>query len=246
MLFKGKDPLLKKLSTLEIDGLLVHLVQKRIRHVTIRVYPPEGLIRVSAPLSLSQEGILKSILPRLDWMKIQQARILKLSEQTREDTTRGPMRYYLGTRYPFEVVEHDDAHSALVEVSGTLKLYTKKNQSAARQKLALKEAYRKALSEHLVLFLDRWSLILGVHAKTWTIKQMKTKWGSCHIQDRKIIFNLELAKHSLASIEYVVAHELIHLIEPSHNARFKRFMTEAIPNWKILKAELQKIPVERD
>jgi predicted metal-dependent hydrolase len=233
-----------KTSLLEIDGLQIDLVQKRIKNVTIGVYPPEGRIRVSAPLSLSRDRIVKSILPRLDWMKLQREKILKRSEASKVETPNGPVRYLFGTRYPFEVVEHESSHSALVVVSGLLKFYVKRGSNPTKIALALKKAYHDALTSELELLMLRWSLILGVRVNSWSIKQMKTKWGSCNITDRKIVFNLELAKHSHACIEYVVAHELIHLHEPSHNERFKKFMTEAIPNWKHLKAELQNIAVE--
>ena len=97
---------------------------------------------------------------------------------------------------------------------------------------------REALVKELSFLVEKWSIILNVNVSSWSIRQMKSRWGSCHVKEHRIVFNLELAKHTLARIEYVVAHELIHLIEPSHNARFKRFMTEAIPNWKELNREL--------
>ena len=208
-------------STFEIEGLKITLIQKRIKNLSIGVYPPDGRIRVSAPLSYTQAHIVRSILPRMAWIKKHRSRIAGLSEQSKLDTPSGPVRYLLGQRYPFEIKEHTKKQSHLALENGILKLYVAQNLSESKR-----------------------VLILGVKAKTWSIRQMKSKWGSCHIQDRKIIFNLELVKHTPACIEYVVAHELIHFIEPSHNARFKRFMTEAIPNWKALKLELQKIPMD--
>jgi predicted metal-dependent hydrolase len=234
-----------KNSQLEVDGLQIELVQKRIKNVHIGVYPPEGRIRVSAPLALSQDKIIQSIQPRIDWMRKQQLRFRLRAEQHALPADAGKHLYFLGKRYPLEIVEGKNLRDVVIEDSGKLSLYAKPGITPAQTDLKIKKWYKEELTDQLAPLIESWSKKLNVEVTSWSIKQMKTKWGSCNTLYGKIVFNLELAKHSQACIEYVVAHELIHLLEPSHNERFKRLMTEAIPNWKTLKVELQSIPLTR-
>jgi predicted metal-dependent hydrolase len=231
-------------TEIEIEGLKISLIQKKIKNVYIGIYPPEGRIQVSAPAHYSRDRILEAIRPRLSWMSKQQQKFLKRAELMSSTKVLGSANqlFYLGL--PFHYVFQNDHNELSVDEQNRKILFFAKTTANEKQKAAIiKKFHCEFLQYRIHQSIETWSRKLNVQVSGWTLRQMKSKWGSCNVIHRKIVFNLELAKHSLGCIDYVVAHELIHLIEPSHNARFKKLMTDAIPNWKKLKLELQQIPL---
>lgn len=230
--------LIKK-SQLEIEGLCIELIQKKIKSVSIRVCPPRGEILVSAPLHYSREKILSTLRPKVNWMLNHQEKYQRIYKSSLEIKVQGPSLHYLGISYPYALSAHPKLRGP-VRVGDRYQVFVKDTTLAISIEREIKHWYLEKLNEHLKFFVEKWALILNVKVASWRIKQMRSKWGCCHVSERHLVFNLELIKHPVACIEYVVVHELVHLIEASHNLRFKRFMTAAVPNWKFLKKELEQ------
>ena len=131
----------------------------------------------------------------------------------------------------------------IIRNATTIELYVPEGLSKEQRDSHLSKWYREQLKSVLPNMIEKWSKQLGVEVNEWAIKKMKTRWGSCNPRAKRVWIGLELAKHSVHCIEYVVVHELAHLLEPSHNERFKKIMTEAIPKWKLLREEMKKIPL---
>ena len=180
-------------KTLLIEDLTLELVRKRMKTVRISIHPPEGRVRISAPLRAPEAFILQFLKSNLDWIRARrdQMRMLPPPPPAMTEEEAGRLRPLL--------------HAALPEI------------------------------------FSRWERVLGVKADFIGIKRMKSRWGSCNVRERRIWINLELARHPKELLEYVVVHELAHLIEASHNARFKRVLDAAMPEWRVRDRALQKL-----
>jgi hypothetical protein len=158
----------------------------------------------------------------------------------------GESHYFLGRRYRLRV--HEQAGPARVTLRGitSLDLFAPPGTDAARREAILNRWYREQLRALVPPMLEKWQAVLGVQVTDWGIKRMKTKWGSCNPTARRIWLNLELAKKPVQCIDYIVVHELAHLIEPTHSASFARLMDRHVPGWAHARDVLNGLPVAHE
>jgi predicted metal-dependent hydrolase len=231
---------------LTISGLRVAVVRKNIKNLHLGVYPPDGRVRVAAPLAVSDAAVRVAVIGKLRWIGRQRA---AFAEQAREDPramVSGESHYFLGRRYRLEVVVGAGPRLVRVKNSRVLQLRTTEGDDIERRAILLQRWYREQLREILPPMMVRWQHRLGVSASTWGIKRMKTKWGSCNAGARRIWLNLELAKKSPECIEYVLVHELAHLLAPHHDERFQALMDRHAPRWRQRRKELNAAPLARE
>jgi predicted metal-dependent hydrolase len=155
----------------------------------------------------------------------------------------GESHYFLGQRYRLNVIEHKGAGKVILRNKTAADLYVRPGSDAARREKILQQWYREQLKTLIPSLLEKWKRVAGVQVTHWGIKKMKTKWGGCNIEDRRIWLNLELAKKPVRHIEYILVHELVHLRERHHNDRFTAIMTQLMPKWQHYKAELNRMPL---
>jgi predicted metal-dependent hydrolase len=155
----------------------------------------------------------------------------------------GESHYFLGQRYLLQVVEHQGKSYIALENKSVMLLYVKSTTSHEKRLELIQQWYRAQLKAIIPTLIDKWSAIVGVEINEWGVKQMKTKWGSCNIEDHRIWLNLELIKKPLHCIEYIIVHELVHLIERHHSDRFKAVMDKVMPHWRIYRDELNQLPL---
>lgn len=217
------------------------IVRKAIKNVHLSVLPPLGKVRVTAPIGMREDAIRVLLATKLGWVKKQQARFRAQERQTEREYVSGESHYFLGKRYRLHVVP--DAPPAGVEQKGntTLELHVRQDTSTARREEIVTKWYRTQLRTILEPMIQRWQERIGVRPSAWRIMRMKTRWGTCNHKSRRILLNLELAKKPVSCIEYVVVHELIHLIEKTHNDRFAGLMTKYLPKWRARKEELNRL-----
>ncbi|MBC7695203.1 MAG: M48 family metallopeptidase, partial [Burkholderiales bacterium] len=151
--------------------------------------------------------------------------------------------YYQGKRYLLRVIEKDAAPQVLLKAKTYIELYVRPDTSNEQRHSILNEWYRTELKKQIQPLVDKWQEKIGVTVNDWQVKQMKTKWGTCNIEKRRIWINLELAKKPIQCLEYIVVHEMIHLLERHHNDRFLSLMEKYMPQWKFYKEELNRLPV---
>ena len=218
-------------TQLKLGDIAVDVVFKDIKHVHLSVHPPTGRVRISAPLRMSTDTIRAFAISKLDWIKKQQR---KLQGQERE-TPRGYLNreshYVLGQRYLLRVIECDGAPS--IELThDEMFLRIRPGADSKKAQAVVEEWYREQIGAAVSPLIAEWEPVMGVKVARFFVRHMKTRWGSCNSRRRSIRLNTELAKKPPQLLEYVVVHEMAHLIVRGHNGRFKSIMDEHLPHWR--------------
>ena len=224
---------------MDIDGLEINVVRKNIKHLYLKVYPPEGEVRLVCPRQLDNDTIRQLIAPKIDWIVQKRTKFQAQSRRTPLQYVSGESHYYQGDRYLLEVIYQQGKPRVIIDRS-QLKLYVRYGSIREQREQVLLTWYRQQLKAELPHIIAKWEAIIGVKVNEWRIKTMKTRWGTCNVQARRIWLNLELIKQPPHCLEYVVVHELVHLLERQHNARFWQYMTQFMPNWQQYQRELNQ------
>ncbi len=233
-------------KTITVSGLDVQVVRKAIKNLHLGVYPPAGRVRVAAPLTVSDNAVRLAVVGKLGWIKRQRSRFRDQPRQSEREMVSGESHYFLGRRYRLRVVETDGVSRIVLRSRTFLELHVRPTLSAAGRKRVLQEWYREQLRLLIPPLLSKWEEILGVHAAAWGIKRMKTKWGACSVEPRRVWLNLELARKPSECLEYLIVHELTHLIERHHNQRFIALMDRHLPHWRRSRQELNAAPLAHE
>ena len=224
-----------------VSDIPVEVVRKDIKNIHLGVYPPVGNVRISVPRHITDENIRLAIVSRLSWIKKRQEVFRQQPRQTEREYVAGESHYYRGRRYILDVVERHGKHSCCIKNNAKMLLQISPGTTKAKRALVVNDWYRQQLKTIIPELLGKWQPIVGREVKSWGVRKMKTKWGSCNIAARRIWINLELAKKSPECLEYILVHELIHLHERRHNENFRRLMDKFLPQWRqyrdILKSE---------
>jgi predicted metal-dependent hydrolase len=218
----------------------VLVVRKPIKNLHLAVLPPNGIVRVSSPMHLKDDAIRSLIATRIPWIRKQRTKFEGQERQTPREYVSGESHYLLGEAHRLEVVWEDRPAGVRLVGKKRIILQVRPNSPLAKREEVLMEWYRDELRGIVDGLLRSWQDRIGVAVERWGIKRMKTRWGTCNQKARRIWLNLELAKKPMACIEYVVVHELVHLIEKQHNDRFVALMTKHLPKWRSCKEELNR------
>lgn len=226
-----------------VHGLSVDVVRKNIKNLHLAVYPPNGRVRVAAPLRVNDEAVRLAVISRLAWIKRRQAKFEAQDRQSAREYVSGESHYYQGRRYRLNVIHHDGLPRVIVRNKTTIDVYVRTGGDIAQRERVFLAWYRGQLKAMALPLIAKWEPILGVTVADWGVKQMKTKWGTCNIEARRIWLNLELVKKPALCLEYIVVHEMVHLLERHHNDRFVAYMDQFMPQWRLHRAELNREPL---
>ncbi|MBX6555608.1 M48 family metallopeptidase [Pseudomonas aeruginosa] len=221
-----------------VSGLTVEVVRKPIKNLHLGVYPPEGRVRVAAPLAVDDEAVRLAVVGKLGWIKRQRAKFQAQPRQSQRRMVSGESHYFLGRRYRLRVHETTGALRIALRGTATMDLFVRPDTTVERREQVLHNFYRAELKRLMPELLEKWQPKLEVEARAWGIKRMKTKWGTCNIEARRIWLNLELAKKPVQCLEYILVHELVHLLERHHNERFQALLNLYLPQWQVFRDEL--------
>lgn len=232
-------------SWLKLGDLRIEVTFKNIKHVHLSVYPPAGTVRIAAPQHMKLDTVRLFAIAKLDWIRQQQEKLrLQEREAPREYLDR-ESHYVWGRRYLLKLVEKDA--SPRVELKPrTLLMHVRPGMTTAHKRDILDAWYRDQIRLAVPPLVEHWESILNVKAGRCYVQRMKTRWGSCNPVKRNIRLNTELAKKPSQCLEYVLVHELLHLVEPSHNARFVELMNRFLPDWKARRDMLNQLPVRHE
>lgn len=228
---------------LTISGIQIDVVRKDIKNIHLAVYPPTGRVRIAAPMQVSEDAIRLFAISKLGWIKRHQRRFEAQERIPRREYKQRESHYFQGRRYLLHILETDAPPRVEIKGKKYLELYARPDMPVEKRHEILTEWYRRQLKAQIPPLIEKWEGILKVSVADWQVKQMKTKWGSCNIEKKRIWINLELAKKPTHCLEYIIVHEMVHLLERHHNERFLYYMDRYLPNWPELKAELNRLPV---
>lgn len=226
-------------ANLTIRGIDIDVIYKDIKNLHIGVYPPLGRVRVAAPNRLDDDQVRLAVIQRLPWIKRQRDKLRSAERQSEREMVTGESHYVWGVRRRLKVVERPGR--AHFEIDGErLVLYVPADTSAEKRRIYLDRWYRNQLRQVIPELITRWEQTLDVTVPKWTIRRMKTKWGSCNRESRHIWFNAELAKKHPDCLEYIVVHEMTHYFERTHSERFTSLMDQHLPDWRSRRRRLNE------
>ena len=219
-----------------LGDLTVTVTRKAVKNLYLRILPPDGRVCVTAPRSAPEDEVLRFIRARQPWIERHRAALLARTPEPGGLVT-GGRRPLWGRSLPLEVRE-GPREGAAVE-RGALMLTVRPGADEERRAAVLKAFYRAELQRAVPEVLARYEQITGVRAGEWRLRDMRTRWGTCSVRDRRVWLALRLAEYPPECLEYVTAHELTHLLEPSHNARFWALMDGFFPAWRAVRRRLR-------
>jgi predicted metal-dependent hydrolase len=226
-----------------VNGLPVDIVRKDIKNLHLGVYPPHGRVRVAAPLRVSDNAVRLAVIGKLGWIKRQRARFDSQPRQSEREMVSGETHYFLGQRYRLRVINNNGPAKVIVRNGSTMELHVRREMNAAQRERVLQSWYRQQLKEMIPALVNKWQAALNVEVREWAVKKMKTKWGACNNKVGRIWLNLELAKKPAQCLEYIIVHEMVHLLERRHGDTFIALMNKFLPQWKLRRAELNAAPL---
>ena len=221
----------------------IEVLRKDIKNIHLAVYPPHGKLKLSAPIKTDEEVLRLFAISKLGWIKKHVKNFKEQARETKRDYVSGESHYYKGKRYVITVKHHQGYNKVELAGGNKIQLWVKPDVSVEQKGQVMKEWYRKQLKNQIPQLLKKWEKIIGVKAQDWGVKQMHTKWGSCNVDAKRIWLNLELAKKPSICLEYILVHELVHLRERHHNARFIALMNQFMPKWRMHRDELNSLPI---
>jgi predicted metal-dependent hydrolase len=226
-----------------VSDINIEIQRKNIKNMHLSVLPPDGKVRISAPVNTKDETIRLFAISKIGWIKKQIDKFENQQRQTEREYVSGESHYVWGRRYRMEI-RHN--HRNNVEIKGTKLILTVREFSTTQQReKIMTEWYRKQLKEKFPELVEKWEEIIGVKAETIRVKNMLTRWGTCNTKDKRIWINLQLAKKPIECLEYVIVHELVHLLEKSHNSIFVDYMNKFLPEWRVTKDLLNGFIMDR-
>lgn len=230
------------MKAIEVNGINVEIVRKNIKNMYLGIYPPNGDIKVTAPIDTDDERVRLFVLTHIARIKKGQRQILEQPRISPYQYIDRESHYFRGERYLLDV--HENATKNMVKLGSTkfIELHLKPNTSTEQRKNLLQQWHRKELKLLIPPLAEKWEKKIGVGVDQWDVKQMKTKWGTCNIEKRRIWINLELSQKSTRCLEYIIVHEILHFLTRHHNDEFLSLMNRYLPNWKQLKKELDSSP----
>ena len=225
---------------IEVRDIKVELVRKTIKNLHLGVYPPDGHVRVAVPEHINDEYVRLAIISRLAWIRRHQRQMQEQIRESKREMISGESHYYRGRRYLLEVVEGKKQ----VRLNGKkIELQIPSNSNRESREKAVYEWYRKRMKSQIPKLISKWEKIMGVKVDKWQIRKMRTLWGSCNPATGSIILNLELIKKAPQCLEYILVHEMVHLMERHHNERFRQLMNKFMPQWQLHRKVLNDTPL---
>lgn len=228
---------------LRVSGVAVEVVRKAIKNLHLGVYPPDGRVRVAAPLVVSDAAVRVAVIGKLRWIRRQQSAFAVQARQPERLMVDGESHFFLGRRYRLAVAETLGRCDVILRNRKIMEIRARRQGGSAHLQRVLQRWYRERLRELVPQLLAKWEGNLGVRVASWGIKAMKTKWGTCNPETRRIWLNLELAKKPPECLEYIVVHELLHLIARHHDERFQALMDRHFSRWRQIRRELNAAPL---
>lgn len=232
-------------TQITLGDIVLDVVKKDIKNIHLSVYPPTGRVRVSAPLRMKTDTIRVFAISKLAWIKQQQKKLRDQEREAPREYLDRESHYVWGKRYLLKVVEKDEPPCVIIKPN-QLVVRLRPKMPEVKKRAVLDGFYREELKKAAPRMIAKWERLMGVTVDRFYIRRMKTKWGSCNPGARSIRLNAELAKKPKECLEYIVVHEIAHLLEPTHNQKFVAVMDRFMPKWRHHRDTLNSLPVRHE
>lgn len=229
-------------ETIQLGDIMIAMTRKDIKNVHLSVHPPSGRVTLVAPLATRPEVARAYAASKIGWIRDQQAKLLGQARETPRQFVERESHYLWGRRYLLSIVEKEVKPFVRLD-HRRITLTVRPGSTPEKREEIMEEWHRGLLHEAVPPLIRKWETKLGVEVSGYFLQRMKTKWGSCNSRHRNIRLNTELVKKPRDLLDYVVLHEMVHLIEPKHSERFVALMTEHYPGWREARAELNELPL---
>ena len=224
-----------------VSNITIDVVRKNIKNLHLAVYPPTGRVRIATPLNVDDEAVRLFAISKLSWIKKHRKTFESQERETKREYVSGESHYFEGHRYLLNVIYQNAIPKVIIRNKKYIDLYVRPNSTARQRERVMTKWYRQRLKEKVPALIEKWQKIIGVQINGWEVKQMKTRWGTCKRESKRIWLNLELAKKPAHCLEYIIVHELAHLLERHHNDRFIVLMDKFLPRWRFCQDELNQL-----
>lgn len=232
-------------TQIEVGDIAVDIIRKDIKNVHLSVHPPAGRIRIAAPTRMSLDTIRVFAISKLPWIRRQQQKFREQERETPREYLERESHYVWGRRYLLSIVESEEGPS--IEIShNRLVMRVRAGTDPGKREALMEQWYRQELKSAVPALVAKWEGRMGVKVQRVYVQRMKTKWGSCHYRAGTIRLNTDLAKKPRECLEYIVVHEMAHLLEPTHNERFMALMEHFMPKWGSYRETLNRLPVRHE
>ena len=231
------------MERLLVNNITIDIVRKDIKNIHLAVYPPSGRVRLAVPMAMTEDSMRLFAISKLSWITRNQRKFEQQERMLPREYKERESHYFQGRRYLLNIVITGTRPKIALKGKKTLELHVNPDTPATVRHKMLREWYRTQLKKQIPVLISKWENILKVQVHSWRVRQMKTKWGGRNEEKKSIWINLELAKKPVRCLEYIIVHEMVHLLQKQHNAAFLNQMNTYLPKWKQLKNELNKLPV---
>jgi len=232
-------------TRIELGGVVLEVIRKDIKHVHLSVHPPSGRVRIAAPLRMNPETIRVFAVAKLGWIRQQQRKLMAQEREAPREYLDRESHYVWGKRYLLKVA-HADAVPDVQLKHSTLLLRIRPGTTVERSQEVLEGWYREQLKAAIPALIQTWEPRMEVKVARFFVQRMRTRWGSCSPGTGSIRLNAELAKKPRECLEYIVVHEMVHLLEPTHNERFIALLDQFMPKWQFQRELLNRLPVRHE
>ena len=229
------------MQQLELGDISIEIEQKNVKNIHLSVYPPEGRVRIAAPSQMDMDTIRVFAISKLQWIRDQKETLLNQEREPEREFLESESHYFFGKRFLLKLHEIDAAPKVEIDHKH-IHLYIRPNTKIEKKKKIVDEWYRAELKKITPKLITKWEKKIGVKSNEFGIKKMRTKWGTCSTKAKRIWLNLELAKKPKVCIEYIIVHELLHLLERNHKQRFVKLMDQFMPKWRFYHDKLNRLP----
>lgn len=228
-------------ETIRLGEIAISVTRKAIKNVPLSVHPPDGLVTLAAPTDTRLEVARAYAISRLGWIR-QQQKLMDQARETPREFIERESHYLWGHRYLLSVVEQDAKPQVSIDHK-RITLSARPGSDHVKRAEVIHARHKLLLHEFIPPLINKWEPRLGVNVAAYYLQRMKTKWGSCNHKAAHIRLNTELVKKPKELVEYVIVHEMAHLLEPTHSNRFIAILDEHYPSWRDARAELNELPL---
>lgn len=229
-----------------VNDIVIDVVRKDIKNLHLAVYPPTGRVRIATPTKVDDEAVRLFAISKLAWIKKNQVKYVNQERQSERKYISGESHYFRGQRYLLNVIHHTGYPKVVIRNKKYIDLYIRDNYTVEQRENVMTNWYRKNLKQQIPALIEKWQKVVGVKVVEWEVKKMKTKWGTCNSEAKRIWLNLELAKKPEHCLEYIIVHEMVHFLERNHTDRFVAYMDKFMPVWQNFKQELNRFILKHE